>query len=64
PAREIHAGSGYWSQDSATQVLARPTNSSQLQIHIRWPGGRLTQTAVPPNVTVVVADSEGKVTAK
>src|SRR5207244_3272147 len=22
PAREIHAGSGYWSQDSAVQVLA------------------------------------------
>jgi hypothetical protein len=24
PAREIHAGSGYWSQDSVVQVLATP----------------------------------------
>jgi hypothetical protein len=60
PAREIHAGSGYWSQDSATQVLARPTNSSQLQIHIRWPGGRLTQTAVPSSAPSVLVDTEGK----
>ena len=24
PAREIHAGGGYWSQDSAVQVLSAP----------------------------------------
>jgi len=37
PAREIHAGSGYWSQDSAVQVMGfadQPDGS-----WVRWPGG-------------------------
>lgn len=45
PAREIHAGSGYWSQDSTVQVMGgagRPT-----QIVVRWPGGQTTTTDVP-----------------
>ena len=40
PAREIHAGSGYWSQDSAVPVMGgagRPT-----QIVVRWPAGTST----------------------
>lgn len=38
PVRAVQAGSGYWSQDAATQVLAlgeRPT-----ALRVRWPGGR------------------------
>lgn len=45
PAREIHAGSGYWSQDSAIQILGgseRPT-----QLWVRWPGGQSTTNNVP-----------------
>ena len=38
PAREIHAGGGYWSQDSATLVLAAPTPPTELLV--RWPGGK------------------------
>src|SRR5204862_121682 len=38
PAREIHSGSGYWSQDGAVQVLA--ASDSATQIWIRWPGGQ------------------------
>ena len=45
PAREIHAGSGYWSQDSPVQVMATPEAPSQ--IRVRWPGGKSTETAVP-----------------
>jgi hypothetical protein len=45
PAREIHAGSGYWSQDSAIEVLAAPERATQLWV--RWPGGRTTLTDVP-----------------
>jgi hypothetical protein len=44
-AREIHAGSGYWSQDSAVQIMGgteRPT-----QIVVRWPGGQSTITEIP-----------------
>ena len=44
PVREIHGGSGYWSQDSATVVLAMPENPTS--IVVRWPGGKLTTTAV------------------
>jgi hypothetical protein len=47
PAREIHAGSGYWSQDGATQVLGLPEAPTHLWI--RWPGGRTSSVAVPPN---------------
>ena len=42
PAREVHAGSGYWSQDSAVQVMgkrAEPTG-----VWVRWPDGRISQT--------------------
>ncbi len=35
PVRELHAGSGYWSMDAATTVLALPPNATALAI--RWP---------------------------
>ena len=38
PTREIHAGSGYWSEDSACVVMASPERPSA--IVVRWPGGR------------------------
>ena len=43
PRREIHAGSGYWSMDCPTTVLALPHGADSLIVH--WPGGK-TQ-AVP-----------------
>jgi hypothetical protein len=43
-AREIHLGSGYWSQDSVVQVLAAPAGS---QLQVRWPGGKVTATDIP-----------------
>jgi hypothetical protein len=46
PMREIHGGSGYWSQDSAVQVLATPQTPTTLWI--RWPGGRVSSTPIPP----------------
>ena len=58
PVREIHAGSGYWSQDSAVQVMGAPEQASQ--IWIRWPGGRTTTTPIPPNTRQVTIDPEGK----
>jgi hypothetical protein len=45
PAREIHAGSGYWSQDSAVQVLAAPQPPDKLVV--RWPGGKVVTMDVP-----------------
>jgi hypothetical protein len=43
PARELHAGSGYWSMDGATTVMARPRNADSLWV--RWPNG--AQQTVP-----------------
>jgi len=45
PAREIHAGGGYWSQDAFTQVLATPETATAIEV--RWPGGATTRTPVP-----------------
>ena len=47
PARELHAGSGYWSQDSLVSVLATGGTAGRLQI--RWPGGKTTVTTVSPD---------------
>ena len=38
PARSVQAGSGYWSQDGAVQVLG--LDQSPQAIRILWPGGR------------------------
>lgn len=48
PVREIRAGGGYWSQDSAVVALGlagRPTS-----LTVRWPGGRKVEVPVPPEV--------------
>jgi hypothetical protein len=47
PVREVHAGSGYWSQDSAVQVLGTPQTPTR--IWVRWPGGKVVTADVPPN---------------
>ncbi len=44
PTREIHAGSGYWSQDSSCAVLGIPDTPQAIQI--TWPGGRSTEQAI------------------
>ena len=44
PARELHAGSGYWSQDSSVMVMSLEEIPSS--VWVRWPGGRENSTAV------------------
>ncbi|HEY2953563.1 MAG TPA: VCBS repeat-containing protein [Verrucomicrobiae bacterium] len=61
PAREIRGGSGYWSQDSAVQVLSLPTAPSALWV--RWPGGRATSNAIPTGAREVIVDASGSVEA-
>ena len=51
PVREIHAGSGYWSQDSALQVLARLREP--LRIRVRWPKGNRVEYPVPKEASEV-----------
>ncbi|HXI52106.1 MAG TPA: ASPIC/UnbV domain-containing protein, partial [Candidatus Saccharimonadales bacterium] len=45
PAREVHGGGGYWSQDSDSPVLATPEQPSA--ILVVWPGGRRTEQSLP-----------------
>jgi enediyne biosynthesis protein E4 len=59
PARQIQAGSGYWSQDSAVQVL--PFAPGPSQISIRWPGGKTTLAKVPPGAREISINTAGEV---
>jgi hypothetical protein len=61
PARAVTAGSGYWSQDSATLILAMPTQPTHIEV--RWPGGKTTSTQLPKNSSEITINSEGKLTA-
>ena len=59
-AREIHGGSGYWSQDSAVQVMGCPDIPTQ--IWIRWPGGKTTTSPIQAGAKEITVDTDGKVT--
>jgi len=61
PAREVHSGSGYWSQDSMVQVMGHRTNLKG--IWVRWPGGHITESDVPPNVRDIMVKPDGGVSA-
>jgi hypothetical protein len=53
PAREVHAGAGYWSQDAAVQVLGQAGEAEALVV--RWPGGSTTRTPIPRGARAIVA---------
>lgn len=48
PAREVHAGSGYWSEDGAVQVMGNP--GAATAVWVRWPGGAATTTTLEPGL--------------
>jgi enediyne biosynthesis protein E4 len=61
PIREVHAGSGYWSQDSAVQVLSiagQPTT-----LWVRWPGGKITTANLPPAAKEIQIDKSAEIKA-
>ncbi len=51
PAREVHAGSGYWSQDGAVQVMG--SHGDATGVWVRWPGGEETQVTVDAGITEI-----------
>jgi len=55
PTRSVTAGSGYWSQDSATQVLG--FDAQPVAVWIRWPGGREERVQMDKQVWDVVVRS-------
>jgi len=56
--REVHAGSGYWSQNSSRVVLARPAEPSHLWV--RWPGGKITEAVLASGAAEVSIDPPGQ----
>jgi hypothetical protein len=61
PAREVRAGSGYWSQDGAVQVVSLPEPPTH--VWVRWPGGKVSLADVPPGATAVTLNWSGTVTS-
>jgi hypothetical protein len=52
PLRTVQAGSGYWSQDSAVQVLG--TAKEVAQIEVTWPGGETESVPLEADQNEVV----------
>jgi len=61
PAREIHGGSGYWSQDSPVQVMSVAGNAEPAGLSVRWPGGKTTQAYVPQGSREIEAGVDGTI---
>jgi hypothetical protein len=64
PAREVHGGSGYWSQDSTVPVLALPAGTTEGVLTVRWPGGTVTRVPVPRATREITVDLNGAAGAK
>ena len=60
--RPITAGSGYWSQDSATQVLGYKKPVQHLEI--RWPDGQVTQKPVEKDAKEITVERDSKTAAR
>ena len=59
PAREVQAGSGFWSQNSPVQILGTPEQPTGVQV--RWPGGKVTRSEIPPAARSIVVEASGVV---
>lgn len=58
PAREVHAGSGYWSQDGAAQVMAGPQSPTALSI--RWPRGKTQEVQISQGAREITVAKDAK----
>ena len=59
PMREIHGGSGYWSQDDAVQVLGLGGLERPTHVWIRWPGGKIATVETPASASEVTIGAAG-----
>ena len=62
PAREVQAGSGYWSQNSPVQIMNFSNAPARLSVH--WPGGEATSMSVPSGAREVTVSRTGVVEVK
>jgi hypothetical protein len=61
--REIHGGSGWLSHSGSLALMPAPTGTNT-QLHVRWPGGRETRTAISPAARAVTLNHRGTVTVR
>jgi hypothetical protein len=59
PAREVQAGSGFWSQNSSVQVLGAAT--AAVGIQVRWPGGKVVHGKLPAFAREIEVSIDGTV---
>jgi enediyne biosynthesis protein E4 len=59
PARAVHGGSGYLSQDSPVQVLSAAAGAPT-GLWVRWPGGRITEVDLPRAAREVTVGMDGR----
>ena len=59
PVREVHGGSGYWSEDSPVQVLGN--TDPPVQLWLRWPGGKSFTVDVPSGANEILVGIDGSV---
>ena len=59
PARECMPGRGIGPR---TVPCGAGLSREPTQIWVRWPGGRMTQSALPPGAQAVLVEASGKVT--
>jgi hypothetical protein len=57
-ARDVHGGSGYWSQDGVEAVMGLDGEARAVQVS--WPGGTHTRTELPPNTTHATLNHTGQ----
>jgi enediyne biosynthesis protein E4 len=57
PTREVHAGGGWLSQNSAVHVIPRSTGATRVQI--RWPGGRKAEYELAAGAAEYVVSENG-----
>lgn len=59
PARELQAGSGYWSHNAVVHVLG--LQGEPTAVWVRWPGGAETQTPIEAGTSEVTIGENGRV---
>jgi len=52
PVREVQAGSGYWSQNGAVQVMG--LDGPPTAVWVRWRGGQESRAELPAGGTEIV----------
>jgi len=55
PARALCGGSGYWSQETLTPILAVPAGATPTRLHVVWPDGTKTRHSIDDQTAEIVA---------